>query len=49
MSDTTAATQLLKMALTYDTLAIKLEGPSNDDVHDAARVSPVAPGVDPDT
>ena len=42
-SDAPSATQLLKMALTYDRLAIKLEGPSNDDVHDTERVSPDAP------
>lgn len=31
MNDKAAGTQLLRMALSYDTLALRLEGPSNDD------------------
>jgi len=31
MNDQAAATQLLRMALSYDTLALRLEGPSNED------------------
>jgi hypothetical protein len=40
MGDMAAASQLLRMALTYDTLAIKLEGPSNKSFASEGLVEP---------